>query len=165
MMATVLALGFSATRAPASSTTEVLAASPARVGDAPIVYGSDSAEVAAVVERYHQALVAGDSAAVLRLLADDAVILESGGVETRDEYRSHHLPGDMAFVRAVKSVRSPLRVVVRGDVAWASSTSTTQGEFRGRAINSSGAELMVLVRASQGWQIAAIHWSSRARRP
>ena len=125
---------------------------------------SDSSDVAAVVVRHHAALASGDSTAALALLADDAVILESGGIETRIEYRSHHLQADVAFARAVKTERSPIRVVVRGDVAWASSTSVSQGEFRGRAINSVGAELMVLVRDSGGWKISAIHWSSRSRR-
>lgn len=125
---------------------------------------SDSAVVAAVVERYHRALESGDSAAALALLTSDAVILESGGIETREEYRSHHLPADIAFARAVKSARSPIRVVVRGDVAWAMSTSTAQGEFRGRPINSADAELMVLTRTTEGWKINAIHWSSRSRR-
>ena len=125
----------------------------------------DSAAVAAVVARYHDALAAGDSASALVLLADDAVILESGGVETREEYRSHHLPGDIGFARAVKSERTPPRVTVKGDVAWAVSTSTTQGETNGRQINSAGAELMVLTRTPQGWRISAIHWSSRQRRP
>ena len=124
----------------------------------------DSAAVAEVVNRFHGALESADSATALALLADDAVIQESGGVETRAEYRGHHLPGDIEFARAVHSERSPVRVRVRGDAAWATSTSTTQGEFRGRAINSAGAELMVLVRTSQGWKIAAIHWSSRQRR-
>lgn len=124
---------------------------------------TDSSAVAAVVVRHHAALASGDSTAALALLADDAVILESGGIETRAEYRSHHLQADVAFARAVKTERSPIRVVVRGDVAWASSTSVSQGEFRGRAINSMGAELMVLVRDSGGWKISAIHWSSRSR--
>lgn len=124
----------------------------------------DSAAVAEVVHRFHGALESGDSATALSLLAEDAVIQESGGVETRSEYRGHHLPGDIEFARAVRSERGPVRVRVHGDAAWATSTSTTQGEFRGRAINSAGAELMVLVRTSQGWRIAAIHWSSRARR-
>lgn len=124
----------------------------------------DSAAVAAVVNRFHGALESGDSATALALLAEDAVIQESGGVETRAEYRGHHLPGDIEFARAVRSERGPVRVRVRGDAAWATSTSTTQGEFRGRAINSAGAELMVLVRTPQGWRISAIHWSSRARR-
>lgn len=126
---------------------------------------SDSAAAAAVVERFHGALAAGDSAAALALLAPEATILESGGVETRTEYRGHHLPGDIEFARAVRSERAPIRVTIRGDVAWTVSTSTTQGEFRGRQINSSGAELMVLTRAADGgWRISAIHWSSRARR-
>jgi ketosteroid isomerase-like protein len=126
---------------------------------------TDSSDVADAVNRYHHALETGDSAAALALLTDDAVILESGGSETRAEYRSHHLPSDIAFARAVKSLRSSVNVTVKGDVAWASSTSTTEGEFRGRPVNSAGAELMVLVRAEQGWKIAAIHWSSRTRRP
>lgn len=126
----------------------------------------DSAAAARVVTRFHEALASGDSAAVLALLAPDATILESGGVESRDEYRSHHLPGDITLARAVKSERGPVRVVVRGNVAWANSTSVTQGEHRGRAVNSAGAELMVLTRdeSGTGWRINAIHWSSRARR-
>jgi uncharacterized GH25 family protein/ketosteroid isomerase-like protein len=126
---------------------------------------SDSAAVVSIVERYHRALETGDSTAALALLTSDAIILESGGVETRAEYRAHHLPADITFARAVKSSRSLSRVVLRGEVAWVASTSTVQGEFRGRAVNSAGAELMVLVRGTGGWQISAIHWSSRARRP
>lgn len=125
---------------------------------------SDSGAVAAAIERFHGALAAGDSVAALAMLAPDAVILENGTVETRDEYRGHHLPADIEFARAVPSQRSPVWVVVRGDVAWATSTSRTRGEFRGREINSEGAELMVLTRTPAGWRISAIHWSSRTLR-
>ena len=131
----------------------------------PVIAQSDSADVARVVTAYHHALAHGDSTGALALLAADAVILESGGVETRDEYRSHHLPGDIAFAMAIPGQRTPFRITVRGDVAWSWSTSVTQGEFRGRQINSAGAELMVLARTPTGWKISAIHWSSRARRP
>jgi ketosteroid isomerase-like protein len=120
--------------------------------------------VAQTVERYHRALAAADSGAALALLADDAVIQESGDEESRAQYRSHHLAADIEFARAVRSQRGPVRVRVRGDVAWATSTSTAQGEFRGRAVNSAGAEMMVLTRERGGWRIAAIHWSSRTRR-
>lgn len=125
----------------------------------------DSAAVAAVVGKYHEALANGDSVAALALLADDAVILESGGMETRAEYRSHHLPGDIGFAKAVPSQRGPVHVKVHGDVAWTTTVGTTQGEMNGRAINSTSAELMVLVRTPGGWKISAIHWSSRNRRP
>ena len=124
---------------------------------------SDSAAVAAVVGRYHHALAEGDSAAALAQLAEDAVIVESGSIESRQEYRSHHLPADIAFARAVKGTRSPVQVSVRGDVAWTTATSTTRGKYRGRSVDSAGAELMVLTRSTDGWKIAAIHWSSRDR--
>lgn len=125
----------------------------------------DSAAVAAVVNQFHEVLARGDSAAALALLASDAVILESGALETKAQYRSHHLSGDIQFARAVKAVRTPIKVVVAGEAAWTISTSTTQGDFNGRAINSTGAESMVLSRTSAGWKIRSIHWSSRNRRP
>ena len=125
---------------------------------------SDSAAVVAVITKYHEALAAGDSAAALALLSDDAVILESGGIETRAEYRSHHLPGDIGFARTTHSQRNHIRVQVHHDMAWAAASSTTQGESNGRAINSTGAEMMVLIRTPTGWKISAIHWSSRQRR-
>lgn len=127
--------------------------------------GTDSSAVARVVERFTTALGSGDSTTALSLLADDAVILEGGGVESRAEYRSHHLPADIGFSRAISSRRGPIIVRVSGDVAWASRTSTAEGTFRGRAVKSSAAELMVLTRGPGGWTIRAIHWSSRSRRP
>lgn len=135
----------------------------AEAGLPPVV--SDSTEVAAVVERFHAALAAGDSAAVADLLAPEAVILESGGIETREQYLGGHLRGDIAFARAVPRQRGPMTVRVAGDVAWASSTSIAQGTYREREVNSVTAELMVLVRSGVRWRIAAVHWSSRARRP
>jgi ketosteroid isomerase-like protein len=126
--------------------------------------GTDSTEVVATVAAFHQALVRGDSVAALALLAPDALILEAGGIETREEYRSHHLAADIGFVRAVPAVSGPIRVVIVNHVAWATSTSTSQGTFEGRPIQSQGAELMVLTRTTMGWRIRAIHWSSRARR-
>jgi ketosteroid isomerase-like protein len=124
----------------------------------------DSSDVAATVERFHAALEGGDSLAALALLADDVVILESGTRESRNDYRARHLPADIAFARAVPSRRGVIAVQVRGDVAWVTGTSTSQGEYRGRAVNSTGVELMVLSRDGAGWKIRAIHWSSRSSR-
>ena len=125
----------------------------------------DSVAVAAVVNQFHDALAKGDSLAALALLAPDAVILEGGAMETKAQYRSHHLSGDIQFSRAVKAVRTPTKVVVAAETAWTVSTSTTQGDFNGRAVNSMGAESMVLSRTPAGWRIRSIHWSSRNRRP
>lgn len=116
------------------------------------------------VARFDAALEAGDSATVLALLAPDAVILESGGIETRAQYRTEHLPADIEFARATtRTARAPT-ITVRGDVAWVVSVDRVTGTFRGRSIDADGATLMVLVRGDQGWRIAAVHWSSRARR-
>ena len=125
---------------------------------------ADSAAATATVSSFHAALARGDSDAALRLLAPDAVILENGSVETREEYRSHHLPADMEFAQAVPARQGAMQVTVSGDVAWVSSSSVTKGTFHERAINSAGAELMVLSRTAAGWVIRAIHWSSRTLR-
>lgn len=79
---------------------------------------SDSAVAVAVGARFHSALGSGDSAAALGLLDRDAIILESGAVETRDEYRSHHLPADIECARAVKSKQSILIVSRRAESGW-----------------------------------------------
>jgi ketosteroid isomerase-like protein len=125
---------------------------------------SDSSDVAAAVTKFHAALAAGDSVGALALLAADALIAESGSVETRADYRAHHLPADIEFARGVPSTRVVTRVSVQGDAAWVVSTSVSQGQANGRQVNSAGAELMVLRRAGSAWQISAVHWSSRARR-
>jgi ketosteroid isomerase-like protein len=126
---------------------------------------NESAEVIAVVDKFHASLTAGDSSTALQLLADDAVLLEAGSVETRAEYGKNHLPADIEFEKGVVTKRSPIRAVVRGDAAWATSTSEVTGTFQGRAVDFVGAESMVLSREPAGWRIRAIHWSSRARRP
>lgn len=72
----------------ASSTTRLRSAGAA-----------DSIAVAKVVNDFHAALSTGDNAKALSLLAVDAVILESGGIESRAEYVSHHLPEDIAFAK------------------------------------------------------------------
>jgi len=122
---------------------------------------ADSTAVTASVRAFHEALAAGDSAGALRLLAADAVILESGARESRDEYAAHHLAEDIEFARAVPIERRALQITVSGDVAWANSTSLMRGTYRNRAIDAAGVELMVLSRTATGWVIRAIHWSSR----
>ena len=125
---------------------------------------TDSLQAAATVRAFHRALAQGDSTTVLGLLAQDVVILESGGLEGLADYRSHHLPADIGFARAVPSQEGSLQVTLAGNVAWVVSTSQTTGTFRERPINSAGAELIILSRVGPSWQIRAVHWSSRTRR-
>jgi uncharacterized protein (TIGR02246 family) len=148
---------------------EMPAAAPAaptadpHAGHAMAAGPSDSALVATLVHDYHAALERGDSAAALGLFANDAVIVESGDVESLADYRAHHLPADITFAKAVKSTRVPRSVTVSGDVAYSVATSTTTGTFKDRAVDTLGAELIVALRVDGRWKIAAIHWSSRRR--
>ena len=124
---------------------------------------ADSAAVVRSVERFHAALAAGDSVSAMALLDTGVMVLESGDLESRSDYLRHHLPADMAFARAVSSSRDVRRVTISGNAAWVIATSRTTGAFEGRAVDSEGAELMVLTRTAEGWRIAAIHWSSHRR--
>jgi ketosteroid isomerase-like protein len=121
---------------------------------------SQTTDVAATVLAFHAALAAGNAKAAANLLAPDAMILEGGERETREAYVTHHLPEDIKFSRAVPGTHGPIDVVISGDVAWATSTSVTQGTYQSKPLKLVGAELMILSRTPSGWQIRAIHWSS-----
>lgn len=114
----------------------------------------------AAVRSFHEALQRGDEATVRRLLAADAVILESGSLETRDEYLRHHLKADIEFTRSVPPRVTAMAATVAGPTAWVRSESVSQGTFRDRPVHLAGAELMVLTRGAAGWEVRAIHWSS-----
>ena len=126
---------------------------------------SDSATVIGVASRFHAALEAGDTAAVKTLIATDLQVLEGGEVESRAQYFAHHLAADIEFAKAVPSKRAVISYTREGNVAWLVSTSTSTGTFRGREVNSLGAELMILGRTPEGWRIRAVHWSSARRQP
>ena len=118
-------------------------------------------EVRTVVEGFHAALAAGDSASALAYLHPDVVIFEGGRAETLTQYRSGHLRGDMAFASATDRQVADHAVEVAGDQALYTATSRTTGNYRDRAVDSTGTETMVLVRTDAGWRIRHIHWSSR----
>ncbi len=125
---------------------------------------ADSASVAATVRSFHGALQTGDTATVKTLLAADARVGEGGGLETRAEYLSHHLPGDMAYAAKVSRTVTASDVTLAGDVAWVMSTTRTTGQVGDRAIDVSGVELMVLGREQGVWRIRAIQWSAGRNR-
>ena len=131
-------------------------------GAAAIAAENPELDAAATVSAFHAALKSDNPAAVMALLAPDAQILESGHSETREEYEKGHLAADMEFASTVESAREKVTTRQEGSVAWVTSTSRSTGTFKGREVNSAGAELMVLSRGPEGWRIRAIHWSSHA---
>jgi len=122
----------------------------------------DADAITAAANGFHDALHRGDANAAMTLLAPDAVILESGVAQTREEYASEHLAEDIAFVKAVPGTRSGLSIKQEGDIAWTTATTRLIGAFNGHKVNSVGVELMVLTQTEVGWRIRAIHWSSHA---
>src|SRR5689334_20218670 len=77
------------------------------------------ADIVKVVNAFYGAISAGDNAAAMKLIAPDAVFVESGKIETRAEYEMNHLPADIDFEKQVKAERGPLRVTFQGtDTAW-----------------------------------------------
>jgi hypothetical protein len=115
----------------------------------------------ATAARFHAALARGDSAAAEQLLDGEAMIMESGYLETRAEYLARHLGEDIQFAKAVASKRTITQAKRAGNMAWIVTASDSKGTFNEKPIDSRGAELMVLSRSGSDWRISAIHWSSR----
>ena len=127
--------------------------------------GRASGTPAAAVEAFHSALAAGDRDRALAWLDPKVVIFESGGAEmSREEYASHHLESDMAFVAATKTEVVDRQAQAAGDTAWVLSRTRTTGQFRDRPVDADGVETVVLQRDGGQWRIIHIHWSSYARK-
>lgn len=119
---------------------------------------------AATVDAFHAALRRGDTAAAVPLLADDAVIFESGGAErSKAEYAEHHLPADAAFSQAVPSALTRRAGYSDGMTAWIASEGRTTGTYKGKSLDLVTTETMVLRRVGKAWKIVHIHWSSEKR--
>lgn len=125
---------------------------------------TDSAGAVAAVVQFHAALQAADSARATSLLAEDAVILESGAIQTRSEYLSHHLAADMKASVGSRAQRTVVRVSLFGNSAIVVSRSVSPPSGADGNTGSEMAELMVVSKSTTGWQIRAVHWSSRRRK-
>ena len=122
---------------------------------------ADELAVRAVVQGFKDALAAGDSSTALSYLHADLMVYEAGHAETLAEYRAGHLAADMEFTAAVETTVLEQGLIVRPGMALWVSESESTGEFRGRAIDSHGAETIVLLPTDSGWKILHVHWSSR----
>lgn len=119
----------------------------------------------AVVEQFSKALQAGDLAEVGKLLADDVLILESGGAErSREEYLGHHAVADAAFLREAH-VQVKQRVArAEGSMAWVGTESELHASKDGKPLTLLSTETMILRKVGADWRIAHIHWSSRPKK-
>lgn len=124
---------------------------------------SDSVELVETVERFHTALGTRDRSTVDTLLLPDALILEGGGLETKEEYFDHHFGADAEFLSEMRREVEDRQVRREEGTAWISTKSRLHGTYEEDSLDLSSAETMVLRNTTEGWRIAAIHWSSRSR--
>jgi ketosteroid isomerase-like protein len=122
-----------------------------------------AAEAAAAVDAFHAALRRGDAAAAAALMADEAIIFESGEVErTKAEYVAHHLPADTQFEKEVASAVTDRTGGSEGSLAWIATEGRITGSYKGKPLDRLTTETMLLRRTDNGWKITHIHWSSGA---
>lgn len=118
-----------------------------------------------VVERFGQALAAGDLETVKSLLDADVLILETGGAErSREEYMGHHAISDAAFLKGSHSQLKRRRARIEGDLVWVGTESELHASRKGQPITLLSTETMVLRNTPSGWKIVHIHWSSRPKK-
>jgi ketosteroid isomerase-like protein len=122
--------------------------------------GVDS-PVGKVVMQFHLALRTSDKITARKLLADDVLIFEGGGVDrSADEYAHHHMLSDMKYLAAMKSEPLEHNVKIMGNSAVSMSRSKTMGTYKGKELKYESMESMVLEKQKGEWKIVRIHWSN-----
>lgn len=116
------------------------------------------------LEAFHQALRSGDRTAALALLAEDALIYESGHAETKAEYAAHHLDADMAFAREVPGKKVRRRGGSAGPLVWLTTEERTTGTYKEKTVDRRTTETALLRSEAGRWLIVHLHWSSTAAR-
>lgn len=119
---------------------------------------------AGIVDEFHELLRQGKRAEVLALLADDAVVFETGYAgQSRDDYAQNHVSDDADFAGVTDYQVQHRQVLQEGDAAWVLTQATVQGIFGDQNVDLQQTETMVLRHRAEGWRIAHIHWSAHSR--
>lgn len=118
----------------------------------------------AAVDRFQEAVRAGNRELVLSFLARDVVIFEEGEAEIGvHQYAETHLAADMEFAKSTSTRILETRTGAGKDAAWVLRVSETSGTFRGRAVQRVGTETAILRREKGGWKIVHLHWSGHIK--
>ena len=120
--------------------------------------------VVAVVEQFTAALKAGDLKLAGEFLAEDVLVLESGGAErSRQEYLGHHAAADAAFLKDAQIEVKSRTARAEGSFAWVGTESELHTTRNGEPLSLLTTETTVLKRSAGIWRIVHIHWSSHAK--
>ena len=118
---------------------------------------TDQADVEAAIESFYAAMKKADPKAAMAMIAPDAMFVESGRRETRQQYEESHLPADIDFEKDNTGKRGPWTITVNGDTAWGIASTT----YDAASVPFVSNQLAVVTRGEDGkWLIRSIHWSS-----
>ena len=122
---------------------------------------TDEADVKAAIESFYAAMKKGDAKGAMTFIAPDAMFVESGRLETRQQYEENHLPADIDFEKQITGKRGPWRITINGDTAWGIASTAYEGPVDGADVNFVSTQLAIVTRGEDGkWMIRSIHWSS-----
>ncbi len=121
-----------------------------------------AAQAGLVVDAFHAALKAGDTAKAASLMADDALIFEAGFAErSKAEYAAEHLAADAAFERTATETQLRRAGDANADLAWIATEGRVQARSSEKITDRLTTETMILRSTPAGWRIVHVHWSSR----
>ncbi|MBT8112363.1 MAG: nuclear transport factor 2 family protein [Gammaproteobacteria bacterium] len=128
----------------------------------PVMFSGQETEAGKLVIEFHNALENGNATRVRELLDDNILIFEGGGVErSADQYTSHHMISDMAFLKSIDIKILEQQVKVHGNSAVAMSRSKMSGNYKEKEIDIDSMETMVLNKKNGQWKITHLHWSNK----
>lgn len=130
----------------------------------PVQLPPGALNAAETVDSFQRRLAQGDTTGASQLLDPAVLIYEGGGVEkSRDEYASHHLKSDAAFLKNAEVRQLSRTGNAAGDFAWIA----TESEIRipgAKPMDLITTETMVLLRGPEGWRVTHIHWSNQPKK-
>lgn len=142
----------------------VAVCSSARAQDAPAAAAVKSPGPVEVVDLFHQSLKEGYTEKALQQLAPDALVFETGFVEsTRDRYAAGHVQEDARFASGTQRKLLKRETWQEGEMAGVLSLVDVDGDFGGKKIALEQTETMILRRSEGVWRIAHVHWSAHNR--
>jgi ketosteroid isomerase-like protein len=130
----------------------------------------DAADIRAFLDAYDRAFVAKHLERLAAFYHPDVTIFEGGGVNRGwADYRDHHLGPELAEFEGLEFAHhdvTPNLLGPGGRVAYVTSEYHLKARVKGREVDATGLETLVLVRDDKGaWKIRHSHTSSRRRPP
>jgi|GEM_PF-199558 len=107
------------------------------------------------------AIANGDIKSLRSLVSPDVLIFESGGMESSlAEYEGHHMPADMAFMKAMQREVTSQKVLDLGESVTVATRSRVHGMYKDKSVDLKSTETLVMKKVAGQWKIIHIHWSS-----